>query len=80
MLGEEIAERGFADWLGPERALVSVQTIDAHRRGVATLPGPREVIDAFFRMALLARDLQTRQRPAAGDVSATPLQQGTPSS
>jgi cyclase len=77
VLGEEIAERGFADWLGPERALISVRTIDAHRRGVAKLPGPREVIDAFFRMALLARDLQTRQGPGAGDVSATPPRGGT---
>ena len=63
VLGEEIAERGFADWLGPERALVSVRTIDAHRKRFAKLPGPRELIDAFFRMALLARDLQTRQDP-----------------
>jgi hypothetical protein len=61
VLGEEIAERGFAEWLGPERALINVRTIDAHRRGVAKLPGPRDVIEAFFRMALLARDLQARQ-------------------
>jgi glyoxylase-like metal-dependent hydrolase (beta-lactamase superfamily II) len=31
VLGEEIVEPGFADWLAPERALVSVGTIDAHR-------------------------------------------------
>ena len=61
VLGEEIADRGFADWLGPERTLVSVRTIDAHRQDTAKLPGPREVTDAFFRMALLARDLQSRQ-------------------
>jgi glyoxylase-like metal-dependent hydrolase (beta-lactamase superfamily II) len=61
VLGDEIVERGFSDWLGPERALVSVRTIDAHRRGAAKMPGPREVVDAFFRMALLARDLQARQ-------------------
>jgi cyclase len=61
VLGEEIAERGFADWLGPERALISVRTMHAHQHGAAELPGPREVIDAFFRMALVARDLQTRQ-------------------
>jgi cyclase len=61
VLGREIGERGFSDWLAPERALVSVSTIDAHRRGVAKLPGPRELISAFFRMALLARDL-TAQR------------------
>jgi cyclase len=57
VLGDEIAERGFADWLAPERALVSVRTIDAHRRGIAKPPGPRELIAAFFRMALLARDV-----------------------
>jgi cyclase len=65
VLGDEIAERGFADWLAPERALVSVRTIDAHRRGVAKSPGPRELIAAFFRMALLARDHEAR---AGGDV------------
>jgi glyoxylase-like metal-dependent hydrolase (beta-lactamase superfamily II) len=61
VLGEEIAERGFADWLAPERALINVRTIDAHRRGVAKPPGPREVIDSFFRMALLARDVGLRR-------------------
>jgi cyclase len=60
VLGDEIAEQGFADWLAPERALVSVGTIDAHRRGVAKPPGPRELIAAFFRMALLARDYEAR--------------------
>ena len=58
--GDEVAERDFADWLAPERALVSVGTIDAHRRGVAKPPGPRELIATFFRMALLARDLEAR--------------------
>jgi cyclase len=56
VLGDEIAERGFADWLAPERALVSVGTIDAHHRGIAKPPGPRQLIAAFSRMALLARD------------------------
>jgi hypothetical protein len=58
VLGDEIAQRGFADWLAPERALISVRTIDAHRRGAAAQPGPRELIAAFFRMALLARELR----------------------
>jgi cyclase len=61
VLGDEIAERGFADWLAPERALVTVRTIDAHRRGVAKPAGPRELVDAFFRMALLARDFEARR-------------------
>ena len=63
VLGDKIAEQGFAGWLAPERALVSVGTIDAHRRGVAKPPGPRELIAAFFRMALLARDLAARRGP-----------------
>jgi glyoxylase-like metal-dependent hydrolase (beta-lactamase superfamily II) len=67
VLGDEIAERGFADWLGPERALVSIRTIDAHRKQAAKLPGPREVIDAFFRMALLASDLEARREAGAAD-------------
>jgi cyclase len=61
VLGDEIVEEGFAGWLGPERTLVNVRTIDAHRHGVARLPGPRELVDAFFRMALLARDLAVRR-------------------
>jgi cyclase len=61
VLSDEIAEQGFADWLGPERALVNVRTIDAHRRGAAKLPSPRELVDAFLRMALLARDLEERR-------------------
>jgi glyoxylase-like metal-dependent hydrolase (beta-lactamase superfamily II) len=60
VLGEEIRKRGFADWLGPERAVVNVATIDAHRRGAAKPPGPRDLVAAFFRMALLARDLEAR--------------------
>jgi hypothetical protein len=59
--GDEVAERDFADWLAPERVLVSVRTIDAHRRGVAKPPGPRELIATFFRMALLARDLEAQR-------------------
>jgi glyoxylase-like metal-dependent hydrolase (beta-lactamase superfamily II) len=56
VLGDEIAARGFAGWLDPERAVISVRTIDAHRRGVARPPRPRDIVDAFARMALLARD------------------------
>jgi cyclase len=60
VLGEQIRELGFDRWLAPERALVSVRTIAAHRRDEAGRPGPRELIDSFFRMATLARDLQAR--------------------
>jgi cyclase len=67
VLGDEIAELGFADWLGPERALVSVRTIDAYRRGAAKPAGPRELIAAFFRMALLARDHETRRKRRASE-------------
>lgn len=61
VLGDEIVEEGFAGWLGPERTLINTRTIDAHRRGVAKLPGPRELVDAFFRMGLLARDVAVRR-------------------
>ena len=61
VLGDEIAERGFADRLAPERALLSVGTIDAHRLAVAQEPGPRQLLAAFFRMALLARDAGARR-------------------
>jgi cyclase len=66
VLGEEIAHLGFADRLAPERALISVATIDAHRRGTAGPAGPRELIAAFFRMALLTRDLRNDRRPPGG--------------
>ena len=62
LLGDEIVELGFAEWLAPERALVNVGTIDAHRRGAAKPPGPRQLVDAFFRMALLARDFESRHQ------------------
>jgi cyclase len=66
VLGEEIAARGFADWLDPERAVINVRTIDAHRRGVARRPRPLDFVDAFSRIALLARDLrQTRTEAVA---------------
>jgi cyclase len=66
VLGAELVERGFGDWLAPERALVSVGTIDGHRRGEIKPPGPRELIAAFFRMALLARDYAARPHPDRG--------------
>jgi len=62
VLGDEIAARGFTEWLDPERAVISVRTIDAHRRGALRPPTPRDFVDAFARMALLARD---RRPPAA---------------
>ena len=76
VLGDEIVERSFADWLGPERALVSVRTIDAHRRGIAKPAGPRDLVDAFFRMAVLARDLEQR-RGRAQATNGSPRLEGT---
>jgi glyoxylase-like metal-dependent hydrolase (beta-lactamase superfamily II) len=64
VLGDEIAARGFADWLDPERAVISVRTIDAHRRGAARPPGPRDLVDVFARMGLLARD-RAQRHPGA---------------
>jgi glyoxylase-like metal-dependent hydrolase (beta-lactamase superfamily II) len=61
VLGDEIEELGFAEWLGPERALVNVGTIDAHRRGTAKPPGPRQLVSAFLRMAVLSRDFEARR-------------------
>ena len=40
---------------------MNVTTIDTHRRGAAKVPGPRDIVPAFFRMALLARDHATRR-------------------
>lgn len=65
VLGDEIAAGGFADWLDPERAVINVRTIDAHRRGTVRPPGPRDFVEAFSRMGLLARDRRAR-RPQAG--------------
>ncbi len=58
VLGDELAAGPFAAWLDPERAVISVRTIDAHRRGAARPPGPRDFVEAFSQMALLARDLR----------------------
>jgi cyclase len=79
VLGDEIAERGFADWLAPERALVNVGTIDAHRRGAAKPAGPRELIAAFFRMALLARDHEALRgtREARGEAQRNETEEAT---
>jgi cyclase len=44
----------LSPWLAPERTLVNMATID----GTARSPGPRQIVPAFFRMALLARDLR----------------------
>jgi cyclase len=65
VLGDEIAARGFADWLDPERAVINVRTIDAHRRGVARPPEARDYVDVFARMALLAQDRSRRRTEAA---------------
>jgi cyclase len=54
-VGRELAEQGFAGWLDPERAVINVRTIDAHRRGAARPPGPRDHVEVFARMALLSR-------------------------
>jgi cyclase len=63
VLGDELAARGFGEWLDPERAVISVRTIDAHRRGRARPPTARDVVDAFARMALLERERLRRQPP-----------------
>jgi hypothetical protein len=52
-IARELAAAKFGGWLAPERALVNV----GHRRGTAGPPGPREIVPAFFRMALLAREV-----------------------
>ena len=67
--------RGSAGGLAPERALVSVETMDADRRGVAERPGPRELIAVFVRMAL-ARDLEA-QRGRTLDSEAKPSETET---
>jgi hypothetical protein len=64
VLGEEIAERGFADWLAPERALVTVRTIDAHRRGAAKPPGPRELIAGVLPDGAAGARLRAAARPS----------------
>ena len=52
------AVAGLSPWLASERTLVNVANIDAHRRGTARPPGPRQLVSAFFRMALLAQELR----------------------
>jgi glyoxylase-like metal-dependent hydrolase (beta-lactamase superfamily II) len=54
-VARELAGRRFGEWLDPERAVINVRTIDAHRRGTARPPGPRDHVEAFARMALVRR-------------------------
>ena len=49
-------ELGFADWLAPERALVNVATSTRTAAAPPLRPGRGDLVPAFFRMALLARD------------------------
>lgn len=74
VLGDEIAAEGFGNWLDPERAVINVRTIDAHRRGRWRPPGPRDLVDAFARMALLARDRFT----AVGGAASAPTSSAGP--
>jgi glyoxylase-like metal-dependent hydrolase (beta-lactamase superfamily II) len=49
----------WAAWDGPERILITVATIDRHRRGAAGRVSTRERITLFARTALLAEELAT---------------------
>jgi cyclase len=47
----------WGGWIGPERLVITVATIDRHRRGVAGRVGSRERARLFGQVAAVAREL-----------------------
>ncbi len=58
VLSDEYTSAAWADWDLPERILITVATIDRHRRGSRGPVGTRERMALFARIASLARDLE----------------------
>jgi cyclase len=59
----EFRSAPWSGWLGPERMVITVATIDRHRRGVAGAVGTRERARLFSQVAAVARELDSDRRP-----------------
>jgi cyclase len=62
VLGDEYRRAPWAEWDSPERMVITVATIDRHRRGEASGVGPRERAALFAQVAALAGEL-SQSRP-----------------
>ena len=58
VLGDEYRRASWADWDSPERIVITVATIDRHRRGEARRVGARERASLFAQVASLAAELE----------------------
>lgn len=58
--GEELRGAPWSDWLGPERMVITIATIDRHRLGAAGPVGSRERAGLFRQVADVARQLASR--------------------
>jgi cyclase len=58
VLGDEYRAAPWAHWDAPERILLTIATIDRHRRDAAGPIGTRERLTLFAQMAVLASDLE----------------------
>jgi cyclase len=58
VLGDEYRRAPWAGWDSPERIVITIATIDRHRRGDAGRVGPRERATLFARVASLAAELE----------------------
>jgi glyoxylase-like metal-dependent hydrolase (beta-lactamase superfamily II) len=58
----EYRDAAWAEWDSPERIVITLATIDRHRRGAGALPvGARERVILFAQVATLAADLGARR-------------------
>jgi glyoxylase-like metal-dependent hydrolase (beta-lactamase superfamily II) len=60
---DEFRAAPWSSWLGPERMVITVATIDRHRRGAAGTVGSRERVRLFSQVAAVARELDGGGRP-----------------
>ncbi|HEY1358677.1 MAG TPA: MBL fold metallo-hydrolase [Thermoleophilaceae bacterium] len=61
VLEDGYSEAPWADWDSPERIVITIATIDRHRRGEARAVGSRERAQLFAQVATLASELGRRR-------------------
>jgi len=61
VLDDSYRDAPWAHWDSPERIVVTIATIDRHRRGAAGGVGGRERAQLFAQVAALARELDRRR-------------------
>lgn len=61
VLGDGYADAPWAGWDSPERIVITIATIDRHRRGDPSGVGARERAQLFAQVGTLAAELERRQ-------------------